>query len=85
MLSTAAVRILRRMRLCERDLKSNGIDLAATDGRAMRLLVRRHLDYFQLMLGYDAAPREVIALVNRLRGRRRTRRGGRGRLAPATA
>ena len=62
------------MRLCERDLKSNGIDLAVADEGAMRLFVRQHLDYFQLMLGYDAAPREVIALENRLRSRRSTGR-----------
>ena len=77
MLATAAVRILRRMRLCQRDLKRNGIDLAATDGRAMRLFVRRHLDYFQLMLGYDAGPREIVALAERLRGRRKGDGSGR--------
>ena len=72
-------RRLRRMRRCELDLKRNGIDLADADVRATRLLVRRHLDYFQLMLGYDAGPGEVIALENRLRRRRdddHTRRAG---------
>ena len=75
-MSPASESSLRRMRLCERDLKRNGIDLATTDVRGMRLLVRRHLDYFQLLLGYDAGVREVIALENCLRGRRSAGRCG---------
>ena len=82
---------LKRMGRCVSDLARNGIDLAGTGRRAMRLLVRRHLDYFQLMLGFDAGPREVVALVERLTGprdggrghrrvtRRRQNRGGRPR------
>ena len=75
---------IKRMLECESDLAANGIHLARSGKRAMRLLVRIHLDYFQLMLGYDAAPREVIALAQRLKerhgggtgraGRRSTRR-----------
>jgi hypothetical protein len=41
----------------------NGIDLYAPDHRELCGLVRRHLDYFQFMLGYDAGLREVITLV----------------------
>ena len=72
-MSTPAAINLRRMRQCELDLKRNGIDLAETGGRRLRLLVRQHLDYFQLMLGYDAAASEVVALESRLRGLRRAR------------
>lgn len=54
-MSTPAAMNLHRMRQCERDLKRNGIDIAKTGARVLRLLVQRHLDYFQLMLGYDAA------------------------------
>ena len=64
---------LVRMRQCQSDLALNGIDLAGAGERAVRLLVRRHLDYFQLMLGYDAGPREIVALAERLRGRRKGR------------
>ena len=75
-MTTTAER-LYRMRLCELDLGRNGIDLAGSGVRGLRLLVWLYLDYFQLMLGYDAAPREVIALENRLRSRRNGRRGRR--------
>ena len=68
---------LVRMRQCQSDLALNGIDLAGAGKQAVRLLVRRHLDYFQLMLGYDAGPREIVALVERLS--RRRQRGGSGR------
>ena len=74
----SAATSLERMRRCQSDLAANGIDLARIGARAMRVLVQQHLDYFQLMLGYDAAPREVIALAQRLKdprvGRRSTRR-----------
>ena len=68
---------LVRMRQCQSDLALNGIDLAGAGERAVRLLVRRHLDYFQLMLGYDAGPREIVALAERLRGRRKGDGSGR--------
>ena len=58
---------LRRMRQCQADLAENGIDLVGTGERTMRLLARQHLDYFQLMLGYDARLREVVALALRLK------------------
>ena len=62
---------LRRMGQCGSDLARNGIDLVGSGERGIALLVRRHLDYFQLMLGYDAGPREVVALAKRLRGLRK--------------
>lgn len=55
---------------CDADLARNGIDLLGAGDRETGVLVRRHLDYFQLMLGYDAGPREVLSLVRRLRGGR---------------
>ena len=78
-MSPSAETSLKRMGRCESDLARNGIDLAGSGERAIAMLVRRHLDYFQLMLGYDAGPREVVALAKRLRGLRK--RGGRGRVA----
>jgi len=67
---SSAATSLQRMRRCQSDLAANGIRLAGTGDRTMRLLVRRHLDYFQLMLGYDARPREVVALAQRLKDMR---------------
>ena len=64
---SSAATSLQRMRRCQSDLAANGIHLAGRGDRTMRLLVRRHLDYFQLMLGYDARPREVVALAQRLK------------------
>ena len=61
---------LQRMGRCEADLAANGIELTSARGGAMRLLVRQHLDYFQLMLGYDAGPREIMALAKRLKSPR---------------
>ena len=48
---------------CVSDLQSHGIDLTRADARRLRQVVREHLDYFQLMLGYDSDPAEVIELV----------------------
>lgn len=64
-MSLSAETSCKRMGQCVSDLARNGIDLSRTGERATRLLVRRHLDYFQLMLGYDARPHEVIALAKR--------------------
>jgi len=50
---------------CRSDLLANGIDLAGAGHESLRRLVRLHLDYFQLMLGYDAAPAEIVALFER--------------------
>lgn len=66
-MSLSAKTRLERMGRCESDLARNGVDLLGAGERAMRLLVRRHLDYFQLMLGFDADAREIIALAKRLR------------------
>ena len=53
----------RRIAICVSDLRSNGIDLTRADDRRVRQVVREHLDYFQLMLGYESDPADVIALV----------------------
>ena len=67
------------MSACRRDLLANGIDLGRAGPGSLRRLVRRHLDYFQLMLGYDATPAEVIAQCRRSEsnGRRQDARSGR--------
>ena len=54
---------LRRLSACRSDLLDNGIDLDRPDHRRLCGLVRRHLEYFQLMLGFDAGLREIVALV----------------------
>jgi hypothetical protein len=51
---------------CRSDLLANGIDLARAGHESLCRLVRLHLDYFQLMLGYDAAPAEIVALFERI-------------------
>ena len=76
-MASSAATSLRRMRRCQSDLAANGIDLAGTGERTMRVLVRRHLEYFQLMLGFDAGPREVVALARRMTDPRNARGSGR--------
>jgi hypothetical protein len=55
------------MGACLSDMAEHGIDLADAHGAALRRLVRLHLEYFQLMLGYDAAPTEIAELVDHVR------------------
>lgn len=50
---------------CRSDLLASGIDPDRGGRRGLRALVRLHLDYFQLMLGYDASPAEIVALCER--------------------
>lgn len=50
---------------CLSDLLASGIDPDRGGRRGLRALVRLHLDYFQLMLGYDATPAEIVALCER--------------------
>src|SRR5262249_43214648 len=52
---------LERVRECVADLAINGIDLI--DDEEIREVVYDNLDYFQLMLGCDAEPAEVITLL----------------------
>jgi hypothetical protein len=52
-----------RIATCIADLSDNGINLAAADDRRLRQVVREHLEYFQLMLGYDSDPGEVLRLL----------------------
>jgi hypothetical protein len=48
---------------CVSDLRSNGIDLTHADDGRVRQVVREHIDYFQLMLGYDPEAGEIIEMV----------------------
>ncbi|HEY2587226.1 MAG TPA: hypothetical protein VGI81_15880 [Tepidisphaeraceae bacterium] len=55
----------RRSRIdcCISDLSENGINVITTDDRHLGAFVREHLDYFQMMLGYDSDPNEVLELI----------------------
>ncbi len=66
---------LTRLAACRADLLDNGIDLARADFRALCRLVRRHLGYLQLMLGWEAGLREIVGLVGNLYGRVGVRSG----------
>jgi hypothetical protein len=55
--------MLSRIRLCRRDLLTQGIDLDGKGRAQLRSLVNRHLDYFQLMLGQDASAHAIALLV----------------------
>ena len=68
---------LARLSAIRLDMLDNGIDLDRPDLRHLCGLVRRNLDYFQLMLGYDAGLREVVTLVQDARGPGGGRRGRR--------
>ena len=59
---------LRRVRACRADMSDNGIDLTGRTYRELCKVVRRHLGYFQMMLGYEADLREVVALLDAARG-----------------
>jgi hypothetical protein len=56
---------LERIQFCISDLSQNGIDVAGADSRLRARLVREHLEYFQLMLGYDSDPAEILDLLKR--------------------
>ena len=64
MIPTQEIR-LERIGYCISDLSQNGIDLASADGRKRARLVREHLEYFQMMLGYDSDASEVLELLRR--------------------
>ena len=53
----------RCIRDCVTDLRDNGIDLTHASERQVRRVVLEHIDYFQLMLGYDSDAREIVELV----------------------
>jgi hypothetical protein len=64
-LSSAVALAEARACACRSDLLANGIDLAHAGHESLRRLARLHLDYFQLMLGYDFTPAEIVALFER--------------------
>lgn len=57
-----------RIATCIADLSENGINLSAADDRRLRQVVREHLEYFQLMLGYDSDAGEVLRLIRDRKG-----------------
>jgi hypothetical protein len=67
---------LARMGACRWDLVANGIDVARTDVPRLRRLAFTHRDYFQLMLGYDAGPAEIVTLLKRLSHEQQVRPAG---------
>lgn len=52
-----------RMESCVSDLSQNGIKLEGANDRKLKSVVREHLEYFQLMLGYDSDAGEVLKLL----------------------
>jgi hypothetical protein len=54
---------LDRINVCISDLSTNGIHVRGADDQSLNRLVQTHVDYFQLMLGYDSDPEEIIALL----------------------
>jgi hypothetical protein len=54
---------LDRIGTCISDLDLNGISLLTVDERKRFQLVHEHIEYFQLMLGYDSDPSEVLQLL----------------------
>jgi len=60
---------LERIQFCISDLSDNGIDVIGVDSRNRARLVREHLEYFQMMLGYDSDAAEILELLDRRRSR----------------
>lgn len=52
-----------RIATCIADLSDNGINLSAANDHRLRQVVREHIEYFQLMLGYDSDAGEVLRLL----------------------
>ncbi|HXE52630.1 MAG TPA: hypothetical protein VN541_06410 [Tepidisphaeraceae bacterium] len=52
-----------RIDTCVADLSQNGINLIGADDHRLAQVVREHLEYFQMMLGYDSDPGEVLLLL----------------------
>lgn len=62
MLPTQATR-LNRIASCISDLSQNGINLLEADETQRDRMVREHIEYFQLMLGYDSDASEILSLL----------------------
>ena len=52
-----------RIDACIVDLSSNGVGIVGVSSQQLAKVVRNHLDYFQLMLGYDCDPRQVLLML----------------------
>ena len=50
---------------CICDLSTNGIQIKGASDYQLTDVVRHHLDYFQLMLGYDVSPKQVLSMLRR--------------------
>jgi hypothetical protein len=50
---------------CRSDLLNDGLDLHTITRVRLRALVRTDLEYFQLMLGDESRPGQIIALIQR--------------------
>ena len=64
MMPTRKIR-LHRIRSCIADLADNGIQLRGANDHQLVQVVRDHLEYFQMMLGYDSDAAEVLDLIRR--------------------
>ena len=60
-----------RVRACRLDLSRNGIDMDALPVRQLREFVRKHLDYFQLMIGGEPGVYKVVAWLREDRAAQR--------------
>ena len=58
---------LSRIGDCITDLSENGIEVSSADDLGLNRVIRDHLEYFQLMLGYDSDPEEVLLLIKQQR------------------
>lgn len=52
-----------RIRACVEDLMANGIDLLHANEHEIRAVVRENLDYFQLMIGDESRPGQVVSMI----------------------
>lgn len=51
------------IRACVADLHENGIDLSHARHQEFQAFVRQYLDYFQLMIGSECRPSEIVTLL----------------------
>lgn len=56
---------LERIAACRLDLFENGIDISCQTAVELGAFVEQELEYFQLMLGDDSTPGQVLSLIRR--------------------
>lgn len=54
---------LGKISACRSDLLANDIDVTALDATQVAGLVGAHLEYFQMMLGDDSTPGQILSLI----------------------